>query len=165
MCILLQKHNFKAVRAYLYRRPFRLSYEYQIKESGFSFVCFLNKWTESISFLNQNRSVLSVYLSLKNGAGNKNLYCFDCLIEICVLYNRLCVLIMLYKYLMANTSAIWQQNVYPTYQLSSPSCSTRAIQKVCLLTKTLKNVGCGWGSGERAISRQMTRQKEHRKKE
>ena len=72
---------------------------------------------------------------------------------------------MLYNYVMANTSAIWQQIVYPTYQLLPPSCSTRAIQKDYLLTKTLKNVGCGWGSGERAISRQMTRQKEHRKKE
>ena len=30
---------------------------------------------------------------------------------------------------MANTSAIWQQAAYTTYQLSSPSCSTRTIQK------------------------------------
>ena len=32
---------------------------------------------------------------------------------------------------MANTSAsaIWQQAAHTTYQLSSPSCSTRAIQK------------------------------------
>ena len=30
---------------------------------------------------------------------------------------------------MANTSAIWQQVAHTTYQLSSPSCSTRAIQK------------------------------------
>ena len=30
---------------------------------------------------------------------------------------------------MANTSAIWQQAVHTTYQLSSPSCSTRAVQK------------------------------------
>ena len=31
---------------------------------------------------------------------------------------------------MANTSAIWQQDANTTsYQLSSPSCSTRAIQK------------------------------------
>ena len=30
---------------------------------------------------------------------------------------------------MANTSAIWQQAAHTTYQLSPPSCSTRAIQK------------------------------------
>ena len=30
---------------------------------------------------------------------------------------------------MANTSAIWQQTAHTTYQLSSPSCSTRAIQE------------------------------------
>ena len=30
---------------------------------------------------------------------------------------------------MANTSAIWQQAAHTTYQPSSPSCSTRAIQK------------------------------------
>ena len=33
------------------------------------------------------------------------------------------------KCIAANTSAIWQQAVHTTYQLSSPSCSTRAIQK------------------------------------
>ena len=32
------------------------------------------------------------------------------------------------KYVMANT--IWKQAAHITYQLSSPSCSTRAIQKV-----------------------------------
>ena len=31
---------------------------------------------------------------------------------------------------MANTSAIWQQAARTTYQLSSPSCSTRTIQKI-----------------------------------
>ena len=36
---------------------------------------------------------------------------------------------MLYKCKMANTSAIWQQASHTTYQLSSPSRSTRAIQK------------------------------------
>ena len=35
----------------------------------------------------------------------------------------------LYKCIMANTSAIWQQAAHTTYQLSSPSCSTGAIQK------------------------------------
>ena len=34
---------------------------------------------------------------------------------------------MLYKCIMANTSAIWQQVAHTTYQLSFPSCSTRAI--------------------------------------
>ena len=30
---------------------------------------------------------------------------------------------------MSNANAIWQQAAHTTYQLSSPSCSTRAIQK------------------------------------
>ena len=41
----------------------------------------------------------------------------------------------LYKCIMANTSAVWQQAAHTTYQLLSPSCSTRAIQK----SLTLKN--------------------------
>ena len=36
---------------------------------------------------------------------------------------------------MANTSAIWQQAAHTTYQLSSPSCSTRAIHKSLTLNK------------------------------
>ena len=36
---------------------------------------------------------------------------------------------MLYECITANTSAIWQQAAHTTYQLSSPSRSTRAIQK------------------------------------
>ena len=36
---------------------------------------------------------------------------------------------------MANTSAIRQQAAHTTYQLSSPSCSTRAIQKSLTLNK------------------------------
>ena len=36
---------------------------------------------------------------------------------------------------MANTSAIWQQAAHTTYQLSSPSCSTRAIQSSITLKK------------------------------
>ena len=36
---------------------------------------------------------------------------------------------------MANTSAIWQQAAHATYQLSSPSCSTWAIQKSLTLHK------------------------------
>ena len=41
---------------------------------------------------------------------------------------------------MANTSAIWQQASHTTYQLSSPSCPTRAIQKayITLNEKRLK---------------------------
>ena len=35
----------------------------------------------------------------------------------------------IYKWLMANASAIWQQTAHNNYQLSSPSCLTRAIQK------------------------------------
>ena len=36
---------------------------------------------------------------------------------------------------MANTSAIWQQVAHTTYQLSSPSCSTRALQKSLTLNE------------------------------
>ena len=36
---------------------------------------------------------------------------------------------------MANTNAIWQQAAHTTYQLSSPSCSTRAIQKSLTLNE------------------------------
>ena len=36
---------------------------------------------------------------------------------------------------MANTNAIWQQVAHTTYQLSSPSCSTRAIQKSLTLNE------------------------------
>ena len=42
---------------------------------------------------------------------------------------------MLYKCIMANTSAIRQQATHTTYQLSSPSCSTRAIQKSLTLNE------------------------------
>ena len=38
---------------------------------------------------------------------------------------------MILKCIMANTSAIWDQAVYTTHKLSSPSCSIRATQKVC----------------------------------
>ena len=39
------------------------------------------------------------------------------------------------KCILANTSAIWQQAAHTTYQLSSPSCSTRAIQKSLTLNE------------------------------
>ena len=42
---------------------------------------------------------------------------------------------MLYKCIMANTSAIWQQAAHTTYQLSSPSCSTRATPKSLTLNE------------------------------
>ena len=38
---------------------------------------------------------------------------------------------------MANTSAIWQQDAHTTYKLSSPSRSTRAIQKAKPLMKNI----------------------------
>jgi len=63
---------------------------------------------------------------------------------------------------MANTSAIWQQAAHTTYQLSSPSCSTRAIQKSLTLNKKYWTVF--WRekkkSGEWTISRKMTTLKE-----
>ena len=45
---------------------------------------------------------------------------------------------MLYKCLMANTSAIWQRTAYTTYQLSSPSCSTGAIARGLTPNKNLR---------------------------
>ena len=60
---------------------------------------------------------------------------------------------------MDNTSAIWQQAAHTTYQLSSPSYSTRAIQKRLTLNENYLRVF--WQkSGEWTISRKMTRQKE-----
>ena len=60
---------------------------------------------------------------------------------------------------MANTSAIWQQAAHTTYQLSSPSCSTRAIQKS--LTSNEQYLRIFWGKkSEVTISRKKTRQKE-----
>ena len=40
------------------------------------------------------------------------------------------------QHVIPNTNAIWSQVVHTTYQLSSPSCSTRAVQKsLCLNEK------------------------------
>ena len=61
---------------------------------------------------------------------------------------------------MANTSAIWQQAAHTTYQLSSPSCSTRDIQKSLILNEKYLRVSGEKKSGEWTISRKMTRQKE-----
>ena len=66
---------------------------------------------------------------------------------------------MLYKCITANTSAIWQQAAHTTYQLSSPSCSTRAIQKSLTLNEKYLSF-LGKKSGEWTISRKITRQKE-----
>ena len=44
---------------------------------------------------------------------------------------------------MANTRAIWQQAAHTTHQLSSPSCSTWAIQKKLTL-KLMKNIRVFW---------------------
>ena len=41
----------------------------------------------------------------------------------------------LYKCITANTCAKWQQAVPTTYQLSSPSCSTRAMQRSLTLNR------------------------------
>ena len=42
---------------------------------------------------------------------------------------------ILYNCIVANTSAMWQQAAHTTYQLSSPSCLTRAIQKSLTLNE------------------------------
>ena len=41
---------------------------------------------------------------------------------------------------MANTNAIWQQGAHTTYQLSSPSCSTRVIQRSLTLNENYLSV-------------------------
>ena len=64
---------------------------------------------------------------------------------------------------MANTSAIWQQAAHTTYQLSSPSCSTRAIQKSLTLKEKYLSF-LGGKSGEWTISRKMTRQKKQERR-
>ena len=66
------------------------------------------------------------------------------------------------KYIMANTSAIWQQAAHTTYQLSSPSCSKRAIQKS--LTLNEKYLRVFWKKVRRMDHQQkkMTRQKEQK---
>ena len=62
---------------------------------------------------------------------------------------------------MANTSAIRQQAAHTTYQLSSPNCSTRALQKsLTLHEKYLRVFWKKKPSGEWTISRKITRQKE-----
>ena len=71
---------------------------------------------------------------------------------------------------MANTSAIWQQAAHTTDQLSSPSCSTRAIQKSLTLNeiflsfpeKSQKNGQLTEKLQDRKIKR--TRQKKREKK-
>ena len=45
---------------------------------------------------------------------------------------------MLYKRVMANTSAIRQRAAHTTHQLSSPSCSTRAISRGLTPNKNLR---------------------------
>ena len=62
---------------------------------------------------------------------------------------------------MANT--IWQQAAHTTYQLSSPSCSTRAIQKSLTLNEKYESF-LGEKSGEWTISRKTTRQKKQEDK-
>ena len=52
----------------------------------------------------------------------------------------------LFKCIVANTSAIWQQAAHSTYQLSSPSCSTIAIQKS--LTLNEKYLRVFWKKGQ-----------------
>ena len=60
---------------------------------------------------------------------------------------------------MANTSAIWQQAAHTTYQLSSPGCSTIAIQKSLTLNEKIFESFLEKKSGEWTISRKTTRQK------
>jgi len=61
---------------------------------------------------------------------------------------------------MANTSAIWQQAAHTTDQLSSPSRSTRSIQKSLTLNENYLSFLKKKKSGEWTISREITRQKE-----
>ena len=65
---------------------------------------------------------------------------------------------------MAFTSTIQQLAAHNTYQLASPSCSTRAIQKSLTLNKNYLTgvffLRTQKESGEWTISRKITRQKE-----
>ena len=63
---------------------------------------------------------------------------------------------------MANT--IWQQVAHTTYQLSSPSCLTRARQKSLTLNEKYLRVFWKKKAEEWTISRKMTRQKEQEDK-
>ena len=67
---------------------------------------------------------------------------------------------MLYKCIMANTSAIWQQAAPTTYQLSSPSCSTRAIQNRLTLNEIFSEFSGEKKGLETTISRKITIQKD-----
>ena len=53
----------------------------------------------------------------------------------------------LYKCIMANTSAICQQTAHTTYQLSSHSCSARAVEKSPTLYENFFFLGGGGGGG------------------
>ena len=59
---------------------------------------------------------------------------------------------------MENTSAIWQEAARTTYQLSSPSCSTKAIQNSSILNVIMKKyLRVFWKKSEEwTISRKMT---------
>ena len=50
------------------------------------------------------------------------------------------IFLNIYKCIMANTSAIWQQVAHTTYQLSSLRCSARNIQKSLTHNKTTSRV-------------------------
>ena len=68
--------------------------------------------------------------------------------------------LFLYKCIMANTSAVWQQASNAAYQLSSPSCSTGSISKSLTLKKKKKKKkerifwGKTSGEGRQAKGRQ-----------
>ena len=61
---------------------------------------------------------------------------------------------------MANTSAIWHQAAHTTYQLSSPSCSTRAMQKSLTLNEKYLRVFWKKSLENGPLAEKMTRQKE-----
>jgi len=62
-------------------------------------------------------------LSVLKKSIKRNQYVYKC---VCVCVSaHVCVCVCI----MTNTSAIWQQATQTTYQLLSPSCSTRATQK------------------------------------
>ena len=62
---------------------------------------------------------------------------------------------------MANTSAIWQQVARTTDQLSSPSCSTRAIQKSLTLNeKYLRVFGGSQENGPLAEGKKRQKEQE-----
>ena len=70
--------------------------------------------------------------------------------------NKKFKILLLYKCITANTSAIWQHAAHTTNQLTAPSCLTGVIQKVSLLMKNIEEFS-GKSSEERTSRQKKIR--------